>query len=156
MVLVALRTGLRYSNIKGLRWNHIDFENQMFRMKAAEMKSKRDWTLPIANDLFRILVDIYERCKKSRTPSIYVFPGKKTDTVKDIRHSFKNVIRRNGLPQIRFHDLRGTFLTRIAPHTDPKTLQQIADHSSIQTTMKFYVHTDMKRVGKALEDAFGG
>ena len=52
IVLVAVRTGLRLNNIVNLNWGHIDWSNHQIRIKAREMKSKRDWSLPIAGDLF--------------------------------------------------------------------------------------------------------
>jgi len=150
IVLLALRTGLRYGNILKLRWDHIDWDNQMLRIKGKEMKSKRDWRLPISQDLLMVLRQLFEKNKRKKKPSLLVFPE-----VGNVRDSFKSVLRKNGLPDIRFHDLRGTFLTRVAPHTDPKTLQQIADHASIQTTLRYYVHTDEERVKEALKKAFG-
>ncbi len=151
IVLVALRTGLRFTNIVNLRWDQVDWENRILRMKASEMKSKRDWSLPIEDKLYAVLLSLFEENREKPRPSFQVF-----DHMDCVRKGFNAALVRAKLPKIRFHDLRGTFLTRIAPHTDPKTLQQIADHASIQTTLGYYVGTDQKRVAKALKEAFEG
>src|SRR5215471_14057264 len=52
-------------------------------------------------------------------------------------------------PDARLHALRNTYLTEMSKRTDPFTLQKIAGHASIVTTMK-YVHPQRK----AIEDAF--
>lgn len=150
IILTALRTGLRFTNIVNLRWDQIDWENRMLRIRTSEMKSKRDWCLPIADDLYAVLLALFEENKKKSRPSLQLF-----ENVDSIRNAFNAALVRAKLPKIRFHDLRGTFLTRIAAHTDPKTLQQIADHASIQTTLRYYVGTDQERVAKALKEAFG-
>ncbi len=45
-------------------------------------------------------------------------------------------------PLVRFHDLRHTRLTIMAPHVRPHVLKEFAGHSNITTTFNFYVHAD--------------
>ena len=45
------------------------------------------------------------------------------------------------------HTLRHTFLTEAAEHTDPFTLQYVAGHKNIKTTMR-YVHPQANAVDK--------
>ena len=51
------------------------------------------------------------------------------------------------------HDFRRTFGTRWAPLVTPQQLQQLMRHSSIETTMTFYVKTETKEVERATQDA---
>jgi len=49
---------------------------------------------------------------------------------------------------IRFHDLRHNFVSYLIKQgVDPKTIQELARHSSIKTTMEVYAHVmdDHKR-----------
>lgn len=48
------------------------------------------------------------------------------------------------------HALRHTFLTEAGQHTDPFTLQYVAGHDNIKTTMR-YVHPQAEAVGRLFE-----
>jgi integrase len=50
-------------------------------------------------------------------------------------------------PDAGLHGLRHTFLTEAGEHTDPFTLQYVAGHDNIKTTMR-YVHPQANAVQK--------
>jgi hypothetical protein len=52
------------------------------------------------------------------------------------------------------HTLRHTFLTQMGEVTDPFTLQRIAGHSSVKTTMR-YVHPQKRAMESAFKRVFG-
>jgi integrase len=52
------------------------------------------------------------------------------------------------------HSLRGTYLTNLvanAPDMDIKTLQELARHKDISTTMKYYVRAKEEAKRKAMD-----
>ena len=50
--------------------------------------------------------------------------------------SFKPLLRRAGLPMIRFHDLRHTFATLMFPNgAHPRIVQEILGHAQITLTL---------------------
>lgn len=52
------------------------------------------------------------------------------------------------------HELRHTFATMMAPHTDIKTLQDVLGHADITTTLKIYAHVieeNKRRVGTVID-----
>ena len=56
-------------------------------------------------------------------------------------HHFKPLLKRAGLPQIRFHDLRYTCATLL--HTEsvnPKVVSEMLGHSNIAITLGTYSH----------------
>ncbi len=75
----------------------------------------------------------------------------------------KEILSKNELPDIRFHDLRHTFATHaLTSGVDAKTLSKILGHTQASFTIDTYTHvtTDMQRkasevVGDFLEDIFG-
>jgi integrase len=129
--LMAGRTGLRWSEIRRLRWQDLDLQAGWIFLDAASTKAKRDDTLPIAPDLLALLG---ER-KKSMGP---IFSSSPT------RPTFQRDVARAGLQydnargQVDRKSLRKTFGTHLAlagvdfrlavklmRHTDPKLTQNI-------------------------------
>jgi integrase len=69
-----------------------------------------------------------------------------------IKRQYKPLLKRAGLPYIRFHDLRHTFASLMMPHVkNPQIVQEMLGHSRISTTLDIYSHLspDMQ------EDAVG-
>ncbi|MGB3728954.1 MAG: site-specific integrase, partial [Thermodesulfobacteriota bacterium] len=58
--------------------------------------------------------------------------------LKDIRTAFENACKRAGIKNLRFHDLRHTFATRLVlAGVDLATVSKLLGHSSIQMTMRY-------------------
>jgi len=72
-------------------------------------------------------------------------------------HRFKPLLKRAGLPQVRFHDLRHTCATLLlSKNVNPKVVSEMLGHASIAITLDTYSHV-MPSMGdataKAMEDA---
>ena len=58
-----------------------------------------------------------------------------------LKRSFKPLLKRAGLPQIRFHDLRHTAATlMLSGGVHPKIVQEILGHAQITMTLDTYSH----------------
>ncbi len=58
-----------------------------------------------------------------------------------IHRSFKPLLRRAGLPEMRFHDLRHTFATLMLSNGEhPKIVQEMLGHAQISLTLDTYSH----------------
>jgi integrase len=58
-----------------------------------------------------------------------------------VQHSFEPLLKRAGLPRVRFHDLRHTFATvLLVGGTHPKEVQGMLGHANISQTMDTYSH----------------
>ena len=59
----------------------------------------------------------------------------------NINRLFKAILRRAGLPAIRYHDLRHTAATLLlAQGVDPRTIMETLGHSQISLTLNTYAH----------------
>ncbi|HUU81277.1 MAG TPA: site-specific integrase, partial [Acidobacteriota bacterium] len=80
-----------------------------------------------------------------------VFPnevGKPIDANGLFKREFKAALRRAGLRDIRFHDLRHTYASLLIDQGEhPKYIQEQMGHSSINVTMDTYGHL-MKSVNR--------
>ena len=72
---------------------------------------------------------------------------------RDVTHKhFKPLLRRAGLPDIRFHDLRHSAATLLLSRgTHPTYVQQLLGHKSIKLTLDRYSHF-MPSMGRASAD----
>ena len=74
--------------------------------------------------------------------------GTPMDRVNLVKRSFKPLMGRTRLPQIRFQDLRHTFATLLLSRgTHPKVVQEMLGHADISQTMDTYSHVlpDMQK-----------
>jgi integrase/recombinase XerD len=71
-----------------------------------------------------------------------------------VRKSLWNALEKAGLPKIRPHDLRHSFVSNlVAAGVDLKTVQELAGHRDISTTLGYmHLRTERLQAGvKALE-----
>ena len=58
-----------------------------------------------------------------------------------VNRSFKPLLERAGLPDIRFHDLRRTCATlMLSVGTNPKVVQETLGHANVSVTLDIYSH----------------
>ena len=118
---MELATGLRRGELLGLKWEDIDLDRGNLRVKRqiaridgeiveAPLKTKNAYrTLPLAEDT----VDVLQQQKKKVGSSPWVFPSPTGGPISpdSVLHMLHRVLKRAGLPRVRFHDLRHTFAT---------------------------------------------
>ncbi|MCL2095274.1 MAG: site-specific integrase [Oscillospiraceae bacterium] len=107
-VLLALWLGLRQSEICGLTWDCIDFENSIITIRQARVMNKD-------NRLVLKTTKTYSSTRKIKVHDFIMEKIKKLPQKgdfliningKSIYDNFKNTLKKNRLPDIRFHDLR--------------------------------------------------
>ena len=108
IIIFAIHTGLRQSELLDLKWSQIDFERRT--MIIYEQKNGGIDTLPLNETSMEVL-----RNKAEHLPDDYVFPSN-VNTRKgnrDLLDSFYKARERASIKNFRFHDLRHTFATRL-------------------------------------------
>jgi integrase len=72
-------------------------------------------------------------------------------------HRFEPLLKRAGLPRVRFHDLRHTCATLLlSKNVNPKVVSEMLGHASIAITLDTYSHVlpDMQdSAARAMEEA---
>lgn len=133
MVIVDIHTGLRKDEILSLRKENVDLERNVITVQ--EGKGGYIRKIPINQTARK------ELCKLvNRSNSEYVFHDAYGLPFKDVKKSFNSAVKRAGLKDVQFHDLRKTFATWcVFRSVPPKTLQKWMGHKKIETTMKYYV-----------------
>ena len=134
IMLLAVYTGMRRSEIFKLKWSDINFQRGFIEIRNP--KSGKNKTIPM-NDLAR---DVLEQCVHHA--SEYLFPGKGIDGHRvDIHKEANRIKKAAGLPEDfrPMHGLRHFFGTTLisSGRVDLNTLQRLLTHSSPAMTLRY-------------------
>jgi integrase len=137
LLMTAIHTGMRRSELFRLEWNDIDFDRKYITVTAKNgehTKNYRNRDIPITETLYNTLFN-YQRYGQ------WVFSKKNGDRyVEGIRRTLDSIIREAGIPRFTLHDLRHTFASHLVMDgADLPTVQKIMGHANISTTM-IYAH----------------
>jgi len=150
VILTALRTGMRKSEIADLKWNQVDLKNK--EIEVVRTKSGKKRIIPVSEDLFQVL----KMFKNVNGDSEFVFQyvDQKTGEMRHLkyfRRSFENACRRAGISGFTFHDLRHTFASRLVRKgVDLITVKDLLGHYSVKTTER-YTHSNQEQKRKAVD-----
>ena len=155
IIYTALYTGLRRNNILNLKWEELDFTNNLINVKVKDRTKLggKNLTIPMIDKLKAIL-------EKQPKINEYVF-NYRGRPISDIKHSWRSIfygsdgrLKDPALPYTNFHTLRHTAATWILKKTgNLKITQEILGHANITTTMK-YAHVMSEEKRKALNSVF--
>lgn len=179
LVYVTLYYGLRRSEVLGLRWSAIDFENNILKINHTVVKNltvvAKDKTKTVSsNRSYELLPEIRElllRLKKQTEDNrklcgkdyiesdyIFVWTNGKRYAPDYITRGFQRVLKNNNLPKMRFHDLRHSTASILYDKGwGLKDIQEWLGHADIQTTGDIYTHISHIRrhsMAKNIENTF--
>mgnify|MGYP003990155909 FL=1 len=146
IVILALNTGMRLREVLYLKWSRIDFNRNI--IIVTQTKSNKNRNIPMNGFVIKTIDNI-------KRNSEYLFCDTKTGKPFDsIKTSFGKALKRSGLVDVRFHDLRHTAATMmVMSGVDLVTVKEILGHSSIEMTMRYAHPTTEGKMNavKALE-----
>jgi integrase len=102
IVRLALETAMRQGELVSLCWEHIDLKRQIAHLPDTKNGEAR--TVPLSSAAIGVLRSL------PRSLHGQVFPGLTTEAVK---RAFIRAVRRAGIKDLRFHDLRHEATTRL-------------------------------------------
>ncbi|MBQ8635824.1 site-specific integrase [bacterium] len=150
LLITAIFTGARQGELFVLTWDKINFVEGYIKIDRRvhnktidtpkTRSSNRKINLP--DEVIRVLKEWRLRCPHSEMN--LVFPndnGGFLDRHNVRKRQLNPVLRRAGVSEIRFHDLRHTFASLLlANDAHPKYVQDQMGHASIKITMDTYSH----------------
>jgi len=132
IVVTALNTGMRKSEILNLRWDNVDLKHGFILLDRTKNGERRE--IPI-NDTLRTTLDGLIR--HLDTPYVFYDPatGK---PYQDIKRSFNSALRRAGIRDFHFHDLRHTFASHLVmAGVDLTTVKELLGHKTLTMTLRY-------------------
>lgn len=164
-IMIALHTGIRVGELSALRWKDIDLKEGNLYIRQTILRVRNEirqentkavtqivMQMPKSSDSSRIiplppgLLSMLRPHEKAKED--YVVSGVKAAWAepRTIQYRFKSILRKCGIEYFNFHLLRHTFATRcVSLGLDVKSLSEILGHSSIQLTLKLYVHSSIQQ-----------
>jgi integrase len=172
LMAVAYGAGLRRGEILNLTWSDVDFKghqihvrpkDQTDRLLAWEPKDHECRTIPVPNEVMRLLVDLqaeseegcpYVFLPKPRWMHILRMRGKgkwaeDSALVNNVGRRFDQLRTTACIPECTLHDLRRSCLTNWARELPVHVVQKLAGHSDIKTTQKYYLIVQQADLDKA-------
>lgn len=169
-VVLAALYGLRRSEVLGLRWRDVDFERGTLTVSntvvmdgyaTVEAEKTKSANSHRVINLFPVTLDYLKSLKKKQQgggvipQKVVAWPDGKELHPDYITRKAKKLMKQAGLPVIRFHDLRHTAASLLAPVVSPQQLQRFMGHEDISTTYGIYAHY-MDKERRATSEAMNG
>jgi len=140
MLLFSLATGARQSNVKLARWSHIDLERRTWVIPAAEAKARK----PIGIPLNSVAMDVLGRQQGQHSEFVFTYRGQPIRQVNT--KAWRAAVKRAGIENLRWHDLRHTFASWHARNGTPMhVLQQLGGWNSVEM-VKRYTHLSVEHL----------
>jgi len=140
VIIVALHTGMRFHEIMHLKWKvntnfpYVNFEEEIICLPSSQYFSTKN------NEIRVIPMNkfVIEALGNMSQEGEYVFRNKEGKPFRDIRKSFKSALKRSGLEDFRFHDLRHTFASHLVMcGIDLNTVKELLGHKSLDMTLRY-------------------
>ena len=104
LIAFALDTGGRRSELLNLDWRYVDLANG--RITFVETKNGEDRSVRLSDRALRVLLAL----EPKESGPVFTYNG---NAIKDVKTAFDRARKKAGLEDVRFHDLRHTFASRL-------------------------------------------
>jgi integrase len=130
LVITALHTGFRKSELLSLQWSHVDFRHRLIKVEAAYTKTYEARSIPMNETLTARLKQL--KMHGGHDPMASVF------RYRQMTKTFARAVARAGLTDFTFHDLRHTFASRLVmAGVDLATVKELMGHKHITMTLRY-------------------
>ncbi len=147
LITFLIYTGCRKGEVLNLKWNDVDMQNDVIGVKGT--KTKHDRYIPISKPLKSLLTGI-----EKNQDCLYVF-NKNGAKIGDFKRSFHTACLNAGLKDLRIHDLRHVFASKmVMGGTSLYITGELLGHRTTQMT-KRYSHLVPETLKKAVDDVWG-
>jgi site-specific recombinase XerD len=143
--MLSILTGARRSNVSAMRFE--DVVGDVWTIPAADAKAGKAIVLPLLPEATSIIEARREVLKTG-----FVFPSSgETGRLTHTWDRWSEIRREAGVDDLTQHDLRRTFISRLAENgVHPSVAAKLAGHSNVTTTLKHYTVVGQQQMRDAL------
>lgn len=160
-IVIGYWTGMRLGEVIGLRWDQVDLKAGVARLKAADTKTKEARIVPLSKPVIEAL-----KMETRPLDGGAIFTVEATDKVTgevtrepmkatSMSPLFSRLVKKLGIKDLRYHDLRHTALTRLRrAGVDVLTMQRVSGHKTLDMLRRYNTITEadlVAAVAKATE-----
>lgn len=144
IIQTLILTGGRKNEILKLKWDDVDFDNNMINFNFT--KSNKNRKIPMNKQLKQILKEL-PRINEYLFPSLKV----KNSYLKNLTFYWQIIRKQSNLNDVRIHDLRHTFASILVNQgISLYEVQKLLGHSSISITQR-YAHLSNESLKSAVD-----
>jgi integrase len=145
IILFALETALRRSEILAARWSHLQLDNRLLALPRAKNGHSR--VIPLTLRAGEILQPLHSEIRADKTENDRIFPI----SANAFKLTWKRVLLRAEIKDLRFHDLRHEAISRFFERglTAPE-VAHISGHRDMRMLYR-YAHADRFRIFAQLD-----
>lgn len=145
----SIATGLRWSNVSGLRWDQVLLERAVVSIGAGEAKGRKALSIPLSPKAIAAL----RRGTGKRTGLVFPYNGRALTSPKT---GWNAAIRRAGIAKARWHDLRHTWASwHVQQGTPLPVLKELGGWATLEQVM-IYAHLAPSHVARFAANAERG
>jgi integrase len=134
LVLFALSTGLRQSNVVNLEWSQVDLERKTAWIHSDQAKARKAIHVPLNSVAIAVLL----RQVGKHPTRVFTFKGRPIAWANT--RAWRQALKRCGIEDFRWHDLRHTWASWLAQQGTPiNVLQELGGWES-QEMVRRYAH----------------
>ncbi|MEK6760887.1 MAG: site-specific tyrosine recombinase/integron integrase [Nanoarchaeota archaeon] len=146
MVSLIYASGMRVSEILGLKIDDLDLEEKTGQIRQAKGKKDRIFNIPSF-----LIADLRKQIKKQKeSQQIFLFTGPKGKmTSRNIQKIVSEAAKRLGIKKdVHVHTLRHSFATHLLENNvDIRKIQELLGHADLSTT-QIYTHVSQQELKK--------
>lgn len=144
ILICFIDTGMRRGEIFKMTWADVDLENRFIHVQAYNTKTLRERFVPITDRLARELEALWEQSTKQKWMTVFGIRD-------DVNVAFRSACKDAGLEDLRKHDLRHTFATRLTERGMADSfVEKLLGHTQPKTTRR-YINLTPETIIKAGE-----
>ncbi|WP_292916856.1 tyrosine-type recombinase/integrase [Nitrosomonas sp.] len=134
MMIFALSTGLRQSNVINLEWNQVDLERKAAWIHPDQAKARKAIHVPLNSVAITVLL----RQVGKHQNRVFTFRGNPIAWVNT--RAWKLALKRAGIENFRWHDLRHTWASWLAQQGTPMNVLQELGGWESEEMVRRYAH----------------
>jgi integrase len=129
LVTVAVHTGMRKGELLSLKWDQVNSEQGIITLYDTKNGERRD--IPMDETVKATLREMERR-------GDYVFCTAEGKAFVRAQKSFEVALKKSGIRNFRFHDLRHTFASNLAmAGEDLNTIRELLGHKDLTMTLRY-------------------
>lgn len=150
IVDIALSTGMRKMEILSSEDVNIDLDKREVTITTEKSKTNTERRIPLNDKAFNAFQILVNNGKSNS----YLFPSSssKAGHMTDLQKQFKRALKKAGIEDCHFHDLRHTFATRLLHNgVNVYEIMLLLGHSDLKTTLRYLGLKDERDLSSAVK-----